>query len=138
MISSQLFSTLSSTAGLKLSRASSERRATVRVPCSIRTLAFPVFGDKAEAPVQVRVKDVSLGGVGVLFTTRVSLSNEFVLKFPAVGDDAHFLLCTMRRLSNYDGVCSVAGCAFLKLLAPGQRVERGTTLSMLVWEEVGE
>lgn len=138
MISTELFSSLTATAGLRISRASSERRGHIRVPCSVRTIAFSVFGDKAEAPVPVRVKDISHGGVGVLFTTQVSLSNEFVLKFPSGGEEAHFLLCTMRRLANYDGVCSVAGCAFLRLLASGQRIEQGTTLSMLVWEEVGE
>jgi hypothetical protein len=130
------FDRLSRANGLRTDRSRSERRTATRVPLTGQVLAHSIEHVRAGAAISIRLKDLSAGGVAVMYSERTRLTREFIVALKPHDTETHFLWCHVRRVVQVDGICRIAGCRFVKLLLPGQTITPGTDITRLSWLDV--
>lgn len=86
--------------------------------------------------MSVRLKDISATGVALLVVAKGGLSGDFLLGICPKGLDTHWMLCCTRRTSSFDGICTVVGATWEKVLQPGQDIQPGNKLSSMLWLDV--
>jgi hypothetical protein len=116
--------------------ARGNKRSNTRVPVSLRGEVLCIDRDRTGAALAVRLRDLSCMGVGILMPAKGTVTAEFVLGVCVKGFDTHWMLCRTRRSATFDGICSVIGASFEKVLYPGQEIQPGQMISSLLWMDV--
>lgn len=133
MLSESLLERMTNAGSVRSFGASNNRRGDVRVPVSIRAEGMPVEHDRIGAVTSVRIRDLSLTGVGLMVPARTRLTPEIVIGISPKGFDTHWLTVRVRRASVADGICALIGGTWNKILYPGQDVQPGMKMSSLLW-----
>ncbi len=68
-------------------------RRSPRLKLSTNVALFP-WASPADA-LSVRIKDLSIGGIGILHSQRMSLDDQFVIRLPQSGSDSVLLMYTV-------------------------------------------
>lgn len=136
MLPTSFLERLTSVAQLRSFGLTVENRGTLRIPVNLKADAFCVSRDMIGKVVTARIKDVSAAGVGLLVSLKGGLPPEFVLGICPKGLDTHWMLCKTRRSSTFDGICTVIGASWEKILYPGQDIQPGLKVSTMLWLDV--
>jgi hypothetical protein len=123
--------------GVRMDRRASERRKASRIPASFRPEVFPVQSDRIEKPYQLRARDISASGVGIILTKELSGQKSIVLRVTRHNSmEELVMLCVLRRTFRLDSICLLGGVSFEKVLYPGQAIVPGQKVSDMLWADV--
>jgi hypothetical protein len=84
--------------------AQNERRQHRRVPFDQRARIFPLMEGVGENGGAVLVRDISVAGIGFLYSEPISVGDEFVLRLPTTTDQTIDIQCAARRC-ELGGTC---------------------------------
>jgi hypothetical protein len=90
--------------GLGSSDWQNERRLHRRVPFDQRARIFPLMEGVAENGAAVLVRDISVIGVGFLYSEAVGVGDEFIIRLPTTTDQPIDIQCAARRC-EMSGTC---------------------------------
>lgn len=133
MLPSSFLARITSVAQPKSFGSHTENRSAVRVPVNVKCDALCIDRDRIGNVVAARLKDISASGVGMLVSIKSAVTEEFILGLCPKGLDTHWLLCRTRRTSNFDGICTIVGATWEKILIPGQDLQPGLKMATLSW-----
>jgi hypothetical protein len=91
-----------------------EQRRAQRVKREVRMTITPVNDGGRETPVAVLVRDVSAGGIGLLYQRRMPRQARFILRLPRPQEKPLSILCTVMHCQRMGSHLFSVGAEFTR------------------------
>lgn len=85
------------------------RRRAPRIRRDAKMLIIPCARGILSRPLQVRLKDISASGIGVIHSDGLAKGSQFIVQLPAGGGQIKSLLYTVARCESSGGLYSIGG-----------------------------
>ncbi len=94
-----------------------ERRATVRYPAKLRT-SWRLYGGQTGDRWSVAVRDISINGIGLVFSFRIECDTLLVVKVQTANENfSRPLLVRVRHVTAHADGSWLVGCTFVRKLS---------------------
>jgi hypothetical protein len=120
-LSKELFEELTRADGVRSDANGDERRRHTRVPVTIRATLVPMAENGPGAPIQIKVREMSVSGMSFMSSGDVPVTGLFAAAIPTRKGSMVRLLCEAVRWQRGTGAL-VTGAKFVRLLEGSQSV----------------
>lgn len=136
MLPASVLERFTATRGVRFDFSQLGKRGAVRVPLRLPALVYPADNGQVGQPVRVRLKDISLTGVGALLPRRVRVPRTWLMCLgpqPMTTRRSLVLRCETTRAVQAGPWLWLLGGVIDAMLLPGQTLSVGSALQTYRW-----
>src|SRR5262245_29094170 len=118
-----LFNEITSCADARHGGRESERRSLVRIGISVPIQVMRRLNGEWDEPIKSRLRDISLGALGLLLREAILPGEEFAARLPRRKSGFVWIRCLSLRCSNVDKNLFLIGAQFISIIETGEALD---------------